>query len=101
MLENDSKDTFARSRRAATLIKLGESKSAEADLETLLNAPNENVADLYNRAIALILLGNYSKSVETLQQAIKLNSVARIYALQDDLFDPIRNFAEFQKLMKI
>ncbi|MBI5075319.1 MAG: hypothetical protein HZB62_09200 [Nitrospirae bacterium] len=97
----EANDNFALSRRAAVYIAIGDIVAARADLARVKEVRSENVAVLYNQAVAFSLEDQPSEAIDLLRRAIKISAEARHYAVNDDLFDPLRNMPEFHELINV
>lgn len=98
-IERNPNDTFARSRRAAVYLAIGDSVSAEPDITHFRQISPETASDLYNCAVVYSLCGQSTTAIDLLRKATEISSIARYYASTDDLFDQIKNIAEFQELI--
>ncbi|MDA8388469.1 MAG: tetratricopeptide repeat protein, partial [Nitrospiraceae bacterium] len=96
--ENDS---FPRSRRVALYMAMGDYDAANSDLDIVKQNRSEDVANIYNKAIAFSLSSQHSAAIASLKQAIHKGPVARSYALTDDLFESLKHMPEFQELMNV
>jgi tetratricopeptide (TPR) repeat protein len=94
--ENDS---FPRSRRAAVFKTIDNFDAASSDLAHVEQTHSVEASALYNKAVAFSLNGQTAEAVDLLKKAIQKSSVARNYAKNDDLFEPLKLLPEFQQLM--
>jgi tetratricopeptide (TPR) repeat protein len=99
-IELDPKMTdYPRSRRAAVYLKIGQLEKAQEDIRIVKDTDTANPYQPYNIAIVCVLNDQVEEAIAILSQLIEKDSLARIYAQHDDLFDPIRHIPEFQALV--
>ena len=96
MLAINPKDAETLSQRALYEAKLGAGTDAARDIDhALALAPNGGQV-LYNKAIVLVLAGDYEAAQAALEQAIAHGASAPV-ARDDDEFEPIRKTAAFAR----
>jgi len=100
-LDSDETNSYLFSRRAAVYLDLGFQAEAEADIVAVLALPLESVVEHYNRAVVYALTGELDEAIRLLDEAIKLDALARYYALTDDLLDPLKGHPRFQEITNV
>ena len=85
-------------RRAATYIPLGDTVSAQKDLDFVLSFECKKTVDHYGRGLALILSNRTPESFAEFEIAFA-DSFFRQKSRVDNLLDPIRDLPEFKALL--
>ncbi|WP_299490087.1 tetratricopeptide repeat protein [Acaryochloris sp. IP29b_bin.137] len=85
--------------KGSVLLQLQDFESAIASYNQALSLEPENATAVYNKACTYSLQGQNAIALETLDQALQLDSQASRLAASDVDLDPLRSLPEFQQLL--
>lgn len=100
VIDLDLGESYEYSRRAGALLAQGSTEAAQLDIEYVKKLPLSGVESYYNLSIVCALSGEHAEALKMLEVAFTISTIARSYAVNDDLFYSIHNMPEFQGLME-